>query len=268
MAILRIREVKSYHLPFSDLPRPVYWFNDFFTSGTWSDRHVHKKWGELVYMDGGTVVVYTDSGSYVVPPQTAAWIPPGIEHEWYLSAPAKDRSLYIAPERVPCLPHFKEICLISFSPLVRELINTLVEIPHLYQPGPDARLIDSLLDQLANLPLAKPSLILPKDRQLLDICTKIIKSPDISLTMHEWAAEYGMSERTFARRFKQQTNMTFGKWRHQARLMYAVDQLLAGKSVTSVSLSCGYSSLSAFIEAFKKVHGSSPSCLSEQRLQE
>lgn len=262
---LRIREVKSYFLPFSDLPRPMYWFNDFFLAGTWSDRHVHEKWGELVYIASGKMAVCTAHGNFLVPPQRMVWIPPGLAHEWYLPDAANDRSLYISPAVLPPQSHFEAPCMLSVTPLVCELINALVDIPHLYESGPDARLVATLLDQLTRLPLAPSSLPLPTDRQLLFMCTKILKTPEISKTLRQWGDEIGMSERTLARRFYQQTGETFGRWRNQVRLVHAVEQLQAGETVTSVSLSCGYSSVSAFIDAFKKMHGNSPGLLFGQR---
>ena len=39
MKSYRLTEVKSYNVPFVRLPRPVFWFNDPFEAGTWSDLH-------------------------------------------------------------------------------------------------------------------------------------------------------------------------------------------------------------------------------------
>ena len=265
MKMLKIREVKSYFIPFSELPRCVYWFNDRFNTGTWSDRHVHEKWGELVYISSGKMIICTEKRSYFINSNKMLWIPPGVTHEWYMADATTDRSLYIVPCALPSGIHFDECCMLSSSPLVCELINALEEIPHLYESGPDERFVLTLLDQLTRLPQTSHSLPLPKDSQLLQMCTKILKNPDISKTLHEWGDAIGMSERTLARRFLQQTGQTFGKWRQQVRLVHAIEQLQAGEPVTSVSMNCGYSSVSAFIDAFKKAHGSSPGAVFSSR---
>ena len=49
MKSYRLTEVKSYNVPFVRLPRPVFWFNDPFEAGTWSDllpscAQTGKKW--------------------------------------------------------------------------------------------------------------------------------------------------------------------------------------------------------------------------------
>ena len=258
MKTLRIREVKSYFVHFDELPRCMYWFDDNFIAGTWSDCHIHEKWGELVYIPSGKMIVCTERRTYLVTQDKMLWIPPGVEHEWYIADETNDRSLYISPAALPQNTHFDQCCMLSSTPLVCELINALAEIPHLYDPGSDERFVHTLLDQLIRLPQLFHSLPLPKDRQLLVMCTSIFKNPDIAKTLRQWGEELGMSERTLARRFFQQTGETFGKWRQQVRLVHAIEQLQAGETVTSVSLNCGYSSVSAFIDAFKKAHGNSP----------
>ncbi|HIC0644953.1 helix-turn-helix domain-containing protein [Enterobacter kobei] len=45
--------------------------------------------------------------------------------------------------------------------------------------------------------------------------------------------------------------MNFVNWRQLARVMRAMEWLAAGKPVGWIALSCGYSSVSAFIEVFR-----------------
>ena len=53
MKSYRLTEVKSYNVPFVRLPRPVFWFNDPFEAGTWSDLQLHEHWGESAFMRSG-----------------------------------------------------------------------------------------------------------------------------------------------------------------------------------------------------------------------
>ena len=69
MKSYRLTEVKSYNVPFVRLPRPVFWFNDPFEAGTWSDLHRHEHWGELAFMRSGYMVICTELGNYAAPPQ-------------------------------------------------------------------------------------------------------------------------------------------------------------------------------------------------------
>jgi AraC-like DNA-binding protein len=68
----------------------------------------------------------------------------------------------------------------------------------------------------------------------------------------------GAGRRTIERLFVNTTGMTFGKWRQQLRLMHAMRLLGAGAKVTHAALDAGYSTPSAFIAAFRKVLGTTP----------
>ncbi len=52
--------------------------------------------------------------------------------------------------------------------------------------------------------------------------------------------------------------MTFGRWRQQARLFAALEMLAQRKSVTEVAIAVGYGSVSAFIEMFRTMLGTTP----------
>ncbi|MCK7334546.1 helix-turn-helix domain-containing protein [Enterobacter kobei] len=52
--------------------------------------------------------------------------------------------------------------------------------------------------------------------------------------------------------------MNFVNWRQLARVMRAMEWLAAGKPVGWIALSCGYSSVSAFIEVFRAWTGKTP----------
>ncbi len=255
----RLTEVKSYNVPFARLPRPVFWFNDTFEAGTWSDRHCHEHWGELAFMGSGHMVVCTELGNYLAPPQRAVWIPPGLVHEWYTPEASVDNALYIMPDALPPDPRFERYHALEVTPLVRELILSLVPLPSDYEsPSPVSRLVDVLLEQLSLLPEVGLPCTMPRDRRLVAMCTALLNEPDSPETIREWCARLGMSERTLARLFQAQTGESFGRWRQRIRLHHARNRLEAGSSVTAVSLDCGYASVSSFIAAFKRHFGCTP----------
>ena len=259
MKSCRLTEVKSYNVPFARLPRPVFWFNDSFEAGTWSDLHRHEHWGELAFMRSGYMVICTELGNYAAPPQRAVWIPPGLTHEWYIPEPSVDNALYIMPHVLPPGPRFQRYHAMEVSPLVRELIHALAPQSCDYEePGPVARMVSVLLDQLPLLPEVGFPLPMPRDRRLVALCTALLNEPDSPETIREWCTRLGMSERTLARLFQRQTGESFARWRQRIRLHHARAQLEAGESVTAVALNCGYASVSAFIAAFKKLFGRTP----------
>lgn len=60
------------------------------------------------------------------------------------------------------------------------------------------------------------------------------------------------------RGFSAQVGMPFGRWRQQARLFAALELLAQNKSVTEVAIAVGYDSVSAYIEMFRTMLGSTP----------
>ena len=61
------------------------------------------------------------------------------------------------------------------------------------------------------------------------------------------------------RLFLVETKMTVGEWRRRLRLLHGVRLLAGGESVTNVAFDAGYASTSAFIAAFKRTFGMTPS---------
>ena len=80
-------------------------------------------------------------------------------------------------------------------------------------------------------------------------------------SVDELARKHGIARRTLERRFREETGMSFGMWRQKARLLDSIRLLAEGKSVTDAALDSGYSSVSAFIAAFKGTFGYTPGSL-------
>jgi len=59
--------------------------------------------------------------------------------------------------------------------------------------------------------------------------------------------------------FRAETNLAFGAWQTQARLLRALELLGAGQSVGDVTFALGYEGTSAFIAMFRRALGTSPS---------
>ncbi len=53
--------------------------------------------------------------------------------------------------------------------------------------------------------------------------------------------------------------MTVGRWRQHLRMLYSIRFLASGEKVLEVALAAGYESPSAFISAFRKILGTTPS---------
>lgn len=236
------------------LPRPVFSRNESLAPGSWTEQHSHP-WHQLSYAISGVLGVQTVQGSYVAPPTYAVWIPRDTEHQVFNQGHTEMRSLYLQIDGA--LP--PQCTVIEVSPLLRELICKVCELPVEYEMGgPAGRLISVLLDELAAARPAAFTLPLPQDRRLLGIHAALQENPADNRTLAAWAATAGGSERTLARLFQKETGLNFGDWRRRLRLLLSLAALEAGGSVTAVAVAHGYDSTSAFIAAFRELFGMTP----------
>jgi AraC-like DNA-binding protein len=106
------------------------------------------------------------------------------------------------------------------------------------------------------MPLHLP---MPRERRLAALAERILASPAEAWTLERCAAELGCSERTLARLFRRETELSFGAWLRHARLMAALTLLARGFKVTAVALDCGYETPSAFTLMFRRMMGTPPS---------
>jgi AraC-like DNA-binding protein len=246
------------HVPsLEDLPRPLYARAESLGPGSWTPPHRHQ-WVQFSYAISGVLGVRTPHGSFFAPPQWGVWIPAEMEHEVVTSTRAEMRSLYVRKEE--CVWATDRCRVLEVTPLARELIKAFCLLPIEY-PEPDSaeyRLVQVLLDQLATLPEVGFSLPLPRHASLLRLCGELIDTPERAVTLNDWSARLGMSEKTLTRLFQRETGLSFRGWRQRARLLASLNSLEEGCSVTSTALDCGYESTSAFIAAFKALFGFTP----------
>ncbi|MCE8021580.1 helix-turn-helix transcriptional regulator [Halomonas sp. MCCC 1A11036] len=236
-------------------PGPVQPYACDYPAGWDTGLHHHVR-TQLVFATHGVMTVSTPAGRWMVPPQLAVWIPARQEHALLMHRAVKLRTLYL-DERLPGLPTQPRV--INVSPLLRELILRLMELPaETTAHGVGARLVAVLLDELHEGPTLPLHLPEPHDPALRRICDALRDDPANRDDLTTWGRTVGASPRTLARRFQAQTGMGFAAWRQQARLLAALPLLAEGHSVTAVAQEVGYESTSAFIAAFRRSLGTSP----------
>jgi AraC-like DNA-binding protein len=139
------------------------------------------------------------------------------------------------------------------------LLLKAASFPELYdEDGPDGRLANVLLDQLAVAPVEKLNCPMPMDAKLRKIADAMMADPSDCATIAEWGRRVGTAERTLARILQRETGMSFGRWRQQLHILIALRQLAEGMPVQTVALDLGYESASAFITMFRKALGKPP----------
>jgi AraC-like DNA-binding protein len=220
-------------------------------------RHV---WGQLIYAAAGLMRVRAGGMLWIVPPARAVWVPPGAEHEIRALGDFAMRTLYFPAAMVAHLPG--ECCALDVPPLLRELVLELVErCPVDEADEPAMRLAAVAIDRIAEartLPLQLP---LPRDPRALRLAEILRERPSSQADLATLARAAGASPRTIQRLFLAETGLPFAQWRQRLRLLHGAAALGEGKSVTEAGLEAGYSGTSAFIAAFRKHFGVTPSRL-------
>ena len=184
-------------------------------------------------------------------------MPAGVNHDIEMIGAVSVRTLYLRPELRGSLP--KHCHVIDVSPLLRELILHTIDIGMLDRNIPSQRrLIGVIVDQLNTVAAVPLKLPMPNDARALRIAEALRESPGDTTSLARLSRKAGASKRTIERLFQSETEMSFGKWRQQLRLLHALRLLALGESVTAAALEVGYDSTSAFIAAFKTVLGTTP----------
>ncbi|HEY1856326.1 AraC family transcriptional regulator [Acidocella sp.] len=217
--------------------------------------HQHRK-GQLILALHGNVTCRVSDALLVVLPGASVWIPGGIPHSNQASPNAKIIFLFAEPEAL-MLP--QRCCILSISPLVREMIIYLADERDSFPNATRySQFCEILLDQLARTPVERLSLPLSSHPKLRSVCDMLIENPGDRRSRAEWASTVAMSERTFDRLVMKETGQPFGRWRQQLQLIIALRNLSGGATVQQVALELGYESTTAFIIMFKKAFGMPP----------
>ncbi len=231
-----------------------------FDAGHRLGRHRHRR-AQLVYAVEGVMTVETDAGLWVVPPLRALWVPAGVVHSIRMTGRVRMRTVYFDASVLARIATSPSCTVVSVSSLLRELIVKAVDEESggsASDPERRQRLVSVLLDELVVAPVDPLEVPMPRDARLRRIADALLADPSDARDQRAWARVAGVSERTLARLFPQETGMTLLRWRQQVRLLRALERLALGEPVTAVALDMGYASTSAFVKLFRESLGVTP----------
>jgi len=218
------------------------------------DRHY------LLYAAKGSMRLEAAGKTWVLPPSRAAWLAADTPIGMSFSAPITCCSVLYAPNSIP---QPKRPCTVfEMPPLAREMILSCRSWgPEAKQHEPLAAqmfaALATLTQQLAEHPCNTwtPTGTSASLKRALRF-TEAHLDADVSLK--EVAAAAHVSERTLARRFSDETGLTWRQVQRKMWMIRAMELLAEGVRITEVAFSVGYSSQSAFNAAFKAFAGESP----------
>ena len=216
-------------------------------------KHV---FGQVTCTLSGVLRVTAMNSSWIVPPQRAIWIAPEVEHEITVLERAQLRPLCVHAARAP-FPG-RDCKVLAVTPLLREAIVALCQLEE-EERERELLLSNLILDEVARSATRPIRVPLPRDKRLQALCQALIADPAENRTLADWARQVGASERTLARLFEKDVEMSFGHWRQQVRLAHAAPLIARGLPLAQVAAQLGYASQSAFSAMFKKTFGVPPS---------
>lgn len=152
----------------------------------------------------------------------------------------------------------KEISVLRTDSL---LLAALEALPENDKQIPLARLeplIEIIKQELMDAENEEFGVTFPKSDQLRKVSDILLKQPEDTRTIDDWAKIAGMSRRTFTRHFLAETGSSFGEWKKNILLGKALGLLAEGRSVSEIADQLGYAYPSAFIAAFRRKYGASP----------
>ncbi|GAB4524123.1 MAG: helix-turn-helix transcriptional regulator [Roseibium sp.] len=218
--------------------------------------HAHDA-AQLFHVVEGSIAIDTDAGTYFVPPERAVWLPPRVSHQTRYLTDTELRYIYVQYEHTIDLPQTAQV--MQVTTLLRSLILEFMSYPRAETvQGPAARIAAVILDQLKLLPAAPLQLPMPQDPRLRDLCEEVVRCPADVPSLGEAAARCATSVRSFERRIKSETGLSYRTWCRQVKLFRALELLASGRSVSDVSHKLGYEGPSAFVSTFKKSFGVTP----------
>ncbi len=237
-------------------------FDNAFDSG-WVQFPGHY----LLYASTGAFSLTVGNARWLLPPQRAAWLPAQTPMRLVATGTGMTSSVLFTQEALSALPFNCRV--FTITPLAREMLLHAMQWDRTRDPNPAlstnqraATFFCSLADVCLELATAPDEFWLPQAQssELDAALDYTLTHLDSTLTVGDVAAAVSVSERTLARRFADETGMTWSQYVRRARLIRAMELLAASESkVIEIAYAVGFTSLSAFNHAFRDFAGETPS---------
>lgn len=219
--------------------------------------HTHD-WHQLIHVRSGLMTVRTGAGSWIAPPTWAVWVPAGIEHAIRFAGDSALRTCYLRPDWRPGLPGTCRALAVPI--LLAALIERATATGMLDRRDPvEAATAELILAELGTAGPPPFTLPEPAGGATAEAARLIAAEAPSAAGTATLARAVGLGTRTLERRFRAETGMTLGRWRQQRLLLRGLEQLAGGATVAAASTVAGYATPSAFIAAFRKAFGATPS---------
>lgn len=235
-----------------DIPREILHAGEELGRDTSWEQHSHPT-HELLWNARGASTATISTRTWTITPHLGLWIPAGVPHTgwaprgtWHRAAQFSLRTRALADRAVS----------IAVTPLLLLVLDRLGE----EDLAESSRLItESMVLDLLHPAEQDLMVQMPEHPQLRPIVEALRRDPADGTTLEQWASRLGVSSRTLTRAFVAHTGHAFRPWATRVRAQHAVALLAEGARLDDVSERVGYRSPSAFIAAFRRLTGTTPS---------
>ncbi len=220
--------------------------------------HAHEN-GLFGSIESGLFELHTLSGCQVFSPGVLVYIPPHLPHVGKATSDCVcGWSINLPKERTALLP--SELTAFQSSELILAFCHKILSWGNFAEETPtQKRLVSAFLDELQNLKqVNQMSAPFPNSEALAAVAKSIMENPGDMRSLDYWAGVSAMSRRSFTRRFKEETGLTFTVWRQRIKIIAALKMLAAKKSNAEIAFALGYKNTSTFNLLFSKQFGLPP----------
>jgi AraC-like DNA-binding protein/quercetin dioxygenase-like cupin family protein len=227
-----------------------------YPAGCLVPPHAHLS-DQLIYATRGVMEVMVKQNYWLIPPQFALWIPAGTRHRIRMPTAVSMRTLYLRLGTALKMP--SHCAVLQVALLLREVIVEIVRLQRLrIRVSLHEALKTVLVANLYSANRIHTSLALPLDRRAAAVARATMEDFAARRPFKELCQNAGASARTIQRIFLREVGSSFETWRRQARLMKAIELLVAGYSVKETAGRVGYQQTGAFVVMFRATFGMPP----------
>jgi AraC-like DNA-binding protein len=213
-------------------------------------------WCHLVTASEGRATLRTRDAAFPLVAGTGAWLPAGLDFSVTMDGPGELRLLYIPAGALPP----RDASLLGITPLLAALVARTVALGALDRRiAAHARLAAVIVDEIAALATVDLHLPLPRNGPAREAAALLMSEDGSAPDLDAVARLCGVSRRTLERAFAREVGIGFALWARRVRFVAALAALERGAPVIVAALDAGYAGPSAFIAAFKRRFGVTPS---------
>ncbi len=220
-----------------------------------STPHSHPL-GQFVLVKHGVLHGHTEEQHWLMKSGMAVWIPPNTLH-WGAAYNRVDLTvIYISPEL--CDSFTSRLKLIDASYLITALCDRLANVKATLPIPRRNNILQLLFEEIDEMPDSNLTLPLPKDLRLKKVTDSLLANPSKRLSLAEWGAKVGATERTLARLFRKDTGLRYTEWHNRMLLAVAWQGLSDGATNEQLSIMLGFASGDSFGHWFRRVANNCP----------